>query len=132
MYFFLFLVRAQVFEVLLDFCGDSMQSQIDNLHNLLSKSLQDSNEKVKLAALKTTISLILAVPDDKISKLQGLVPMLFKTLGQAYEAKDDEVIIDSIKVLSELAGKRPKCLRGLLKQVVISVAKMAADGQLEV
>ncbi len=109
-----------------------MQSQIDNLHKLLSKSLQDSNEKVKLAALKTTISLILAVPDDKISKLQSLVPMLFQTLGQAYKAKDDDVIIDAIKVLSELASKRPKCLRGLLKEVVISVAKMAADRELEV
>eukprot|EP00457_Paulinella_chromatophora_P000701 gb/GEZN01000701.1/.p1 GENE.gb/GEZN01000701.1/~~gb/GEZN01000701.1/.p1 ORF type:complete len:1126 (+),score=206.16 gb/GEZN01000701.1/:56-3433(+) len=121
----------QVFEVLLDFCGEMMVSHFANLQQLFGAGLQDSDGKVKLAALKSTISLILAAPEEQLEQMQAMVPMLFHTLGQAYQNKDEDVIVDSIKVLSELACKRPKCLRSLLKQVVLSVAKMARDETLE-
>eukprot|EP00808_Paulinella_micropora_P024555 g22300.t1 len=121
----------RVFEVLLDFCGDSLMGHLASFQTLLSSALQDADGNVKLAALKTTISLFLVVPDEKLPQLQELVPMLFHTLGQAYQKKDDDLIQDTVKVLSELAEKRPRCLKDIVKQVVMSVAKVAQDSQLD-
>jgi len=124
----------EIFANLPTMFGDSLTRYIGVLKEVFQKSLSDPSNKVKLSALKATVSFLLVIEDNKQRNIfTDLLPPMIQVIALALNNQDEGAARDSLDAFIELAETNATFLRPSLDVLIpamsqITTAKALDDG----
>ena len=110
-----------------------VRSSLQAVGQVLAAGLNDaSSEDVRLAALKATSSLLLALEAaEERNAFKALVPSMLKVLHGALDGGNEAASCEALQALIEIAEEQPKLVRDHLEQVTTTMATVVSAASLE-
>jgi len=113
---------------LMEFKFVKIKDSIMQVMEMLSTCLDDEKSEVRTAALKATVTALLAVDQEVLPKFQDLVPRFFQSMSKA---DCDLTIQTTCAHLADLATLRPDFFKKYLDDMVKNLRTLATNSQLE-
>jgi hypothetical protein len=120
-----------ILDILAEFSVESLLPSLPGFKAILSAGLTVAQQSVALAALKATISLIVAAPPSHRPSLVDMTPLLFKSLEHACSINDDSHIRDCLEALIDCIRSQASFFRSSLKMVVGAIVGIANNTNYE-
>lgn len=116
-------------EMLCEFCVDPLKPRANDIKAVIASCLTDQ-DRVRVSAVKAVVAFVIALDDHEKPHLADTVPAIFQTVSKFYEAKDDDLLTDTIEQLVNLPKCEPTFLRAHLEPVVSLFFTLTADREL--
>lgn len=115
-----------VLEILCEYTIAAVEPFYAPLKQVSEAGLNDADPEVRVAAMKTVIALIISL-DGKAPGFEPLIPLLFKTLGVAFEEKDDDLVKEALEELVNLPRCEPAFLREHIPNMINLMVPICLD-----
>ncbi|KAI8140976.1 armadillo-type protein [Fennellomyces sp. T-0311] len=104
----------------------------DTLKTVFLGSLTDAeSQAVRLEAMKAAAAYIVKAEADTQKALGALMPHMLETLGPVISSRDDQVLVDGLVVLIELADAAPRLFKPVLPNLLSAMVSIAKDKSFE-
>eukprot|EP00842_Homolaphlyctis_polyrhiza_P004970 jgi/Hompol1/5474/HPOL_001964-RA len=112
-------LRTVTFKIMGGVPGLFINENPRNLLAIFTNGIQDTEENVRLAALKACSAYLIELEDSPRQVMAGLVTLMLNTLPPiVLDASKDEMANESLSYLIDLAEAHPKLFKSVLPQVV--------------
>jgi len=122
-----------IFNSFSDLMAEKMKPMLPTLHEVFTLSLREDQAMiVRIAALKTLASLLLALQDGASrNAFQSLIPAMLQTISSALQANDEGEVRSALEVFVEIAESQPKFLKKSVVPCVEGMIQIASNSDLE-
>lgn len=113
--------------------ASKLTQDLASVYKLCEDGMQDGEKEVRLAALSATGSIVQALSsfEDKVSSLNGLVPVICQVLTQTLNEADEDSSRTVLEEVISIAEEAPKYFRKHIEALIQLSLQVATAGHLE-
>jgi len=120
-----------IFAQLTGYISTELEPYLSTLHGMFRTALSDSEQIVRAAALKATVSVLNHAESAKCAEFEDLIPLMLHPLSESLNAGDEDLARKSIEMLIEVMETEPRFWRNHLPQVTSAMLTVASTTTLE-
>mmetsp|Transcript_481 Transcript_481/g.866 ORF Transcript_481/g.866 Transcript_481/m.866 type:complete len:1101 (-) Transcript_481:101-3403(-) len=120
-----------IFSQLTDYISAELEPYLPTLHGMFRNALTDSDQTVRVAALRATCAVLNTVDSSKCGTFEDLVPLMLHPVAESLNGNDEDSARQSIEMLIEVMETEPRFWRNHLPQVTSAMLTVASSTTLE-